>query len=96
MSYRATIARQPQSLADSIAAAKSELTNLDLAPLKSGVIAVTGIGASFAAATVVSGELIRQGRRAFPSVAQTSAGASWLIALSRCLIAARASRRLRR
>jgi glutamine---fructose-6-phosphate transaminase (isomerizing) len=66
MSYRATIARQPQSLADSIATAKSELTKLDLAPLKSGVIAVTGIGASFAAATVVSGELIRQGRRAFP------------------------------
>jgi glucosamine--fructose-6-phosphate aminotransferase (isomerizing) len=66
MSYRATIARQPQSLADSIAAAKSELTNLDLAPLKSGVIAVTGIGASFAATTVISGELIRQGRRAFP------------------------------
>jgi glucosamine--fructose-6-phosphate aminotransferase (isomerizing) len=66
MSYRATIARQPQSLADSIATARSELTKLDLAPLKSGVIAVTGIGASFAAATVVSGELVRQGRRAFP------------------------------
>jgi glutamine---fructose-6-phosphate transaminase (isomerizing) len=65
MSYRATIARQPESLADSIAAAKSELTKLDLAPLKSGVIAVTGIGASFAAATVVSGELVRRGRRAF-------------------------------
>jgi len=66
MSYRATIARQPQSLADSIATAKSELTTLDLTPLKSGMIAVTGIGASFAAATVVSAELIRQGRRAFP------------------------------
>jgi glucosamine--fructose-6-phosphate aminotransferase (isomerizing) len=65
MSYRARIARQPQSLADSIAAAKSELTKLDLAHLKSGVIAVTGIGASFAAATVVSAELVRQGRRAF-------------------------------
>jgi len=66
MSYRAEIARQPQSLADSIAAAKSELMKLDLTPLKSGVIAVTGIGASFAAATVVSGELVRRGRRAFP------------------------------
>ena len=65
MSYRATIARQPQSLADCIAAAKRELTKLDLAPLKSGVIAVTGIGARFAAATVVSSELVRPGRRAF-------------------------------
>lgn len=65
MSYRATIARQPQSLADCFAAAKRELTKLDLAPLKSGVIAVTGIGASFAAATVVSTELVRQGSRAF-------------------------------
>ncbi len=66
MSYRAAIARQPQALADSIAAAKRALPSLDLAPLKSGVIAVTGIGASFAAATVVSGELVRRGRRAFP------------------------------
>jgi glutamine---fructose-6-phosphate transaminase (isomerizing) len=85
MSYRATIARQPQSLADSVAAAKSELTNLDLAPLKSGVIAVTGIGASFAATTVVSGELIRQGRRAFPvRCADLSGGklADCIVALS--------------
>jgi len=66
MSYRATIARQPQSLADCIATATEELAPLDLAPLKQGVLAVTGIGASFAAATVIAGEFVRRGRRAFP------------------------------
>ena len=45
MSYRATVARQPESLADSIAAAKAELATLDIAALKTGVLAVTGIGA---------------------------------------------------
>jgi glucosamine--fructose-6-phosphate aminotransferase (isomerizing) len=66
MSYRATIARQPESLADSIASAKTELAALDIAPLQQGILAVTGIGASFAAATVIAGELVRRGRRAFP------------------------------
>lgn len=47
-------------------ASKSELTKLDLTPFKSGVIAVTGIGASFAAAAVVSGERVRRGCRTFP------------------------------
>jgi len=65
MSYRATIARQPQSLADCIATATEELAPLDLAPLQQGVLAVTGIGASFAAATVIGGEFVRRGRRAF-------------------------------
>jgi glutamine---fructose-6-phosphate transaminase (isomerizing) len=65
MSYRATIARQPQSLADTITTAKAELATLDVAPLEQGVLAVTGIGASFAAATVIAGELVRRGRRAF-------------------------------
>lgn len=65
MSYRATIARQPQSLADSIATATAELAALDITPLNQDVLAVTGIGASFAAATVVAGELVRRGRRAF-------------------------------
>jgi glutamine---fructose-6-phosphate transaminase (isomerizing) len=66
MSYRATIARQPQSLADSISTATAELAALEITPLKQGVLAVTGIGASFAAATVIAGELVRRGRRAFP------------------------------
>jgi glucosamine--fructose-6-phosphate aminotransferase (isomerizing) len=66
MSYRATLARQPESIADCIATAKTELVALDIAPLKQGVLAVTGIGASFAAATVIAGDLLRRGRRAFP------------------------------
>ena len=65
MSYRATIARQPQSLADCIATATEELAVLDITPLQQGVLAVTGIGASFAAATVIAAELVRRGRRGF-------------------------------
>jgi glucosamine--fructose-6-phosphate aminotransferase (isomerizing) len=85
MSYRATIARQPQSLADSIAAAKAELATLDVVGLRSGVLAVTGIGASFAAATVIAGELLHRGRRAFPVRCVDLAGrglADGIIALS--------------
>jgi glucosamine--fructose-6-phosphate aminotransferase (isomerizing) len=66
MSYRATIARQPQSLADSITTATTELATLELEPLQQGVLAVTGIGASFAAATVIASELARRSRRTFP------------------------------
>lgn len=66
MSYRSTVARQPESLADTLAAAQAELAGLDLSPLSSGVMAVTGIGASYAAAVVVAAELQRRGRRAFP------------------------------
>jgi glucosamine--fructose-6-phosphate aminotransferase (isomerizing) len=85
MSYRATIARQPQSLAESIATAKAELGALDIRPLQSGVLAVTGIGASFAAATVIAADLVRRGRRAFPvRCADLAAGglADGVIALS--------------
>lgn len=65
MSYRSTVARQPESLADTLKAARAELAGLDLRPLGSGVAAVTGIGASHAAAVVVAAELQRRGRRAF-------------------------------
>lgn len=64
MSYRATIARQPESLRDSIAAARSDLDSIDVLPLRSGLIGITGIGASFAAATVAAGEFQRIGQRA--------------------------------
>ncbi|OQP86412.1 glucosamine--fructose-6-phosphate aminotransferase [Rhizobium rhizosphaerae] len=64
MSYRATIARQPDSLRDSIAAASADLEQIDISPLQKGLIGITGIGASFAAATVVAGEFQRIGRRA--------------------------------
>jgi glucosamine--fructose-6-phosphate aminotransferase (isomerizing) len=63
MSYRSTIARQPESIAACLAAARAEIATLDLASFASGQIAVTGIGASFAAATVIAGELTRRGRR---------------------------------
>jgi glucosamine--fructose-6-phosphate aminotransferase (isomerizing) len=66
MSYRSTIARQPDSLRDCLVA-RAELERIDLTPLTSGLVAVTGIGASFAAAVVVAGELQRRGRRALPA-----------------------------
>lgn len=65
MSYRSTIARQPEALADTFAAARAEIAGLDLAGLDRPVIAVTGIGASYAAAVVVASELQARGRRAF-------------------------------
>lgn len=65
MSYRSTVARQPESLADTLTAAKAELSGLDLKPLASGVAVVTGVGASYAAAVVAAAELQRRGRRAF-------------------------------
>ena len=65
MSYRSTVARQAESLADSLTAAQHELAGLDLTALASGVMVVTGIGASYAAAVVVAAELQRRGRRAF-------------------------------
>jgi glucosamine--fructose-6-phosphate aminotransferase (isomerizing) len=65
MSYRSTIARQTESLRDSLEAAEAEIAGQDMSALGDGLIAVTGIGASFAAAVVVAGELQRRGRRAF-------------------------------
>jgi len=65
MSYRSTIARQPEALADTYAAASEQLAGMDLASLDRPVIGITGIGASFAAAVVGAGELQAQRRRAF-------------------------------
>lgn len=65
MSYRSTVARQPQALADTHAAILAELAGLDLGILDRPVIGVTGIGASFAAAVVVAAELQARNRRAF-------------------------------
>lgn len=64
MSYRSTVARQTESLRDSLEAARAEIAGQDLSSLGTGLIAVTGIGASFAAAVVVAGELQRRGKRA--------------------------------
>ncbi|GHC78060.1 SIS domain-containing protein [Limoniibacter endophyticus] len=65
MSYRSTIARQPEALADTYAVIRDELAKLDSSSLEKSVIGITGIGASFAAAVVVAGELQTRGRRAF-------------------------------
>lgn len=65
MSYRSTIARQPEALADTYSAARDQLAGIDLKPLDRPVIGITGIGASFAAAVVGAGELQAKGRRAF-------------------------------
>ncbi len=55
MSYRSTIARQPQQLASSLSVIETELKQLDLALLRKGALAVTGIGASYEAAVVTAG-----------------------------------------
>jgi glutamine---fructose-6-phosphate transaminase (isomerizing) len=65
VSYRSTVARQPDALADTHAAASQELARVDLSILDKPVIAITGIGASFAAAVVAAGEMQERGRRAF-------------------------------
>src|ERR1700754_3583647 len=64
MSYRSEVARQPESIAACIKSARLGLESVDLAPFISGLVAVTGIGASYAASVVVTGELARRGRRA--------------------------------
>ena len=65
MSYRSTIARQPDALTDTHSAAREELAGLDLSTLDRPVVGITGIGASFAAALVGAAELQAKGRRAF-------------------------------
>ena len=75
MSYRSTVARQTQSLADSLAAARAELETMDLSGFGKGLTAVTGIGASFAAAVVVASDLPRRGRRLRSSTC--SAAGAW-------------------
>lgn len=64
MSYRSTIARQPDSIAACLVAAQAETAKLDLSAFAGNEIIVTGIGASFAAAQVIAGELVRNGRHA--------------------------------
>jgi glutamine---fructose-6-phosphate transaminase (isomerizing) len=64
MSYRSTIARQPDSIAACLAEAQAEVTKLDLSAFAKNEIIVTGIGASFAAAQVIGGELVRNNCRA--------------------------------
>lgn len=86
MSYRSTVARQPETLVHCLRAARAELEQIDLAAFASGLIAVTGIGASFAASIVVAGELRRRGRRAFAlrpvELSETGDMADAIIALS--------------
>lgn len=84
MSYRSTVARQPEAIHDSIVAARAALEGTDLSAFANGLIAVTGIGASFAAAVVVAAELSRLGRRAFAvrPVDLTAGKADVIIALS--------------
>jgi glucosamine--fructose-6-phosphate aminotransferase (isomerizing) len=65
MSYRNTVARQPEALADTYSAVRDEVARMDLAPMDRPVTGVTGIGASFAAAVVVAAALQASGRRAF-------------------------------
>ena len=65
MSYRSTVARQSESLADTLRAARAELAGMDLAALDRPVTAITGIGASFAAAVVIAAAFQASGRRAF-------------------------------
>jgi glutamine---fructose-6-phosphate transaminase (isomerizing) len=64
MTYRSMIAAQPDSVARCLEAARPEVERIDLKPFAAGTIAVTGIGASFAASLVVAAELARRGRRA--------------------------------
>ena len=65
MSYRSTIASQPKQLGLTLAAVMEDLNAVNVDLLDKPVIAVTGIGASYAAAVVVAGELQERGRRAF-------------------------------
>jgi glucosamine--fructose-6-phosphate aminotransferase (isomerizing) len=64
MTYRSMIAAQPDTVAQCLKTARTEIERIDLAPFAHGTIAVTGIGASFAASIVVAAELARRGRRA--------------------------------
>lgn len=62
-SYRSTIDRQPEALANTRDAIAIQLETMDLSRLDCGVIGVTGIGASLAAARLGAAELRRLGRR---------------------------------
>jgi len=64
MDYRASIMRQPESLETSRTAVAAALDRIDLQPLTTGSIAVTGIGASLHAAVAAAAHLRTRGRRA--------------------------------
>jgi len=65
MSYRATIARQPQQFAKSLPLLVQQLEAFDLTPFKKGTLALVGIGASYEAGVVTAAQLCQRGRRAF-------------------------------
>ncbi|MER9971213.1 glucosamine--fructose-6-phosphate aminotransferase [Mesorhizobium sp. M0060] len=64
MIYRSAIARQPDQFRHALEVVQPQLRKLDLSQFKKGTLVVTGIGASYEAAAVVTGELQRRGRRA--------------------------------
>lgn len=63
MSYRPTILRQPEALGHTRDAIMAQLGSVDLSSCDQGVIGVTGIGASLAAARLGASELQRLGRQ---------------------------------
>ena len=65
MSYRPTIARQPEAVGHTRDAILQEIAGIDLSRIDGGLIGVTGIGASLAAARIGAAELQRLGRRSF-------------------------------
>jgi len=65
MNYRPSIAWQPASLGASRAAVETVLNAINLAPLRTGSLAIVGIGASYQAALVGAADLRSRGRRAF-------------------------------
>ena len=65
MDYRASIMRQPEALEASRIAVIAALERIDLQPLSTGSIAVTGIGGSLHAAVAAAAHLRTCGRRAY-------------------------------
>jgi glucosamine--fructose-6-phosphate aminotransferase (isomerizing) len=62
--YRDAITLQPQSLQSGLRAIPAQLSALDLAPLRTGPVALVGIGASLYAAIAGAAQLRRHGLRA--------------------------------
>ena len=65
VAYRQGIALQPKSLRAGLDALPAQLDRADLAPLKAGTIALTGIGASLYAAMAGAAHMRRYGLRAY-------------------------------
>jgi glutamine---fructose-6-phosphate transaminase (isomerizing) len=63
--YREGISLQPQSLQSGLTAIPARLAALDLAPLKTGTVALVGIGASLYAAIAGAAHMRRHGIRAY-------------------------------